>query len=93
LSLTRVKLHKIKSLEAIIYAIKKIGRTWTQSKFVNLKLKTLNNASFGLNEENVSDTLFVRPTSILIVLVDRVDNFKRINMKLQTSKLHKVGSK
>jgi hypothetical protein len=86
-------LHKIKSLEAIIYAIKKIERTWTQSKFVNLKLKTLNNASFGLNEENVSDTLFVRPTSILIVLVDRVDNFKRINMKLQTSKLHKVGSK
>jgi hypothetical protein len=73
--------------------LKEIKRIWTQSKFINLKLKTLNIASFRLNEKNVSDTLFVRPTSVLTVFADQVDNFKRINMKLQTSKLHKVGSK
>jgi len=32
-------------------------------------------------------------TSILTVLANRVDNFKRINMKLQTSKLSMVWSK
>jgi hypothetical protein len=50
--------------------LKEIGRTWTQSKFVNLKLKTLNNASFRLNEENISDTLFIRPAFVLTVLAD-----------------------
>jgi hypothetical protein len=32
-------------------------------------------------------------TSVLTVLVDRVSNFKRMKVELQTSKLSKVGSK
>jgi hypothetical protein len=49
--------------------------------------------SFRLNEDNVSDMFFDRLVSILIVLVDRVDNFKQMNVKLYTSKLHTVESK
>jgi hypothetical protein len=56
--------------------LKEIKRIGTQSKFVNPKLKTINNALFKLKEENVSDTSFGRPISILIVLANRVGNFK-----------------
>jgi hypothetical protein len=38
--------------------LKEIERIGTQSKFVNPKLKTINDASFKLKEENVSDTSF-----------------------------------
>ena len=62
--------------------LKEIERTCTQLKFVNPKLKTINNTSFKLNEENVSDTSFDRVTSVLIVLADRVGNFKQINTEL-----------
>jgi hypothetical protein len=53
-----------------------------QLKFANPKLKTLNDASFRFNKEKVSDTSFGRLASILIVLVDRVGNFKRMNVEL-----------
>ena len=72
---------------------KEIKRIWTQFKFINPKLKTLNDASFKLNEEYMSDTSFSKLIFILKVLVDRVGNFKKINMELQTSKLCKVVSK
>jgi hypothetical protein len=62
--------------------LKEIERTCTQLKFVNPKLKTINNTSFKLNEENVSDTSFDRVTSVLTVLADRVGNFKQINTEL-----------
>jgi len=50
--------------------IKNIGRTGTQSKFFIPKLKTLNNVSFRLNKENVSDMFFDRVASILIIVVN-----------------------
>jgi hypothetical protein len=73
--------------------LKKIERTRTQSKFFNPKLKNLNGASFKLHEENVRYISFDRLTSVLTILVDRVGNFKRMNVELQTFKLRKVGSK
>jgi len=79
LSLSWVKLHEIKSLEAITNIIKRI---WSQLKIVNPKLKILKDASFNLNKENVSDTSFARLTFVLIILVDRVDNFKWMNAEL-----------
>jgi hypothetical protein len=65
--------------------LKEIEKTWTRLKFINPKLKTLNNASFKLNKEYVSDTSFSKLTSILTVLTDRVDIFKRMNVQLQLS--------
>ena len=65
--------------------LKEIEKTWTRLKFINPKLKTLNNASFKLNKEYVSDTSFSKLTSILIVLTDRVGIFKRMNVQLQLS--------
>ena len=73
--------------------LKEIGRIRIQSKFFNPKLKNLNDASFRLHEENVRDMSFDRLTSVLTVLADRVGNFKRMNVELQTFKLRKVGSK
>ena len=73
--------------------LKEIERIWTQFKFINPKLKTLNDALFKLNEEYVSYTSFSKLISILKVLIDRVGNFKRMNVKLQISKLCKVVSK
>lgn len=73
--------------------LKEIERIWTQFKFINPKLKTLNDALFKLNEEYVSYTSFSKLISILKVLIDRVGNFKRMNVKLQISKLCKVLSK
>jgi hypothetical protein len=73
--------------------IKKIRRTGTQSKFFIPKLKTLNNVSFRLNKENVSHMFFDRIASILTVLVNSFDNFKRINVKLYIFKFHMVESK
>jgi hypothetical protein len=61
-------------------------------KFANLKLKTLNDTSFRFNKKKVSDTSFGRLTSDLIVLVDRISNFKRMNVELQTFKFSKVKS-
>jgi hypothetical protein len=65
--------------------LKEIEKTWTRLKFINPKLKTLNNASFKLNKEYVSDTSFSKLTSILTVLTDRVSIFKRMNVQLQLS--------
>jgi len=65
--------------------LKEIEKTWTRLKFINPKLKTLNNASFKLNKEYVSDTSFSKLTSILIVLTDRVGIFKKMNVQLQLS--------
>jgi len=50
--------------------IKKIERTGIQSKFFIPKLKILNNVSFRLNKENVSDMFFDRIASILTILVN-----------------------
>ena len=79
MSLTRVKLHKIKSFEAIIGAIK---RNWKNMDSIKIYQSPI-----------MSDTLFVRPTSVLTVLADRVYNFKQNNTELLTSKLCKVRSK
>jgi len=61
-------------------------------KFANLKLKTLNDTSFRFNKKKVSDTSFGRLTFDFIVLVDRIGNFKRMNVELQTFKFSKVKS-
>jgi len=53
-----VKLHEIKSLKAIIGAIKKIRRIGAQLKFFNPKSKTLKDTLFRIKEENVSDMSF-----------------------------------
>jgi len=65
--------------------LKEIEKTWTRLKFINFKLKTLNGASFKLNKKYMSDTSFSKLTSILTVLTDRIDNFKRMNVELQLS--------
>jgi hypothetical protein len=67
--------------------LKEIERIGTKSKFINPKLKTINDASFKLKEENVSDMFFGRPISILIILANQVGNFKLTNLKLQIYKL------
>ena len=69
-----------------------IGRARMRLKFANLKLKTLNDTSFRFNKKKMSDTSFGRLTFDLIVLVDRIDNFKRMNVELQTFKFSKVKS-
>ena len=53
--------------------LKEIEIIRTQSKIFNPKLKTPNDTSFRLDEENRSDTLFDGLVSILTVLVDRVE--------------------
>ena len=50
--------------------LKEIEIIGTQSKNFNPKLKTPNDASFRLDEENMSDTSFDGLVSILTVLVD-----------------------
>jgi hypothetical protein len=69
-----------------------IGRARMRLKFANLKLKTLNDTSFRFNKKKVSDTSFGRLTFDFIVLVDRIGNFKRMNVELQTFKFSKVKS-
>jgi hypothetical protein len=44
--------------------LKAIGRTRIELTFANLKLRTLNDVSFELNEEKVSDTMFLSWTSL-----------------------------
>jgi hypothetical protein len=62
--------------------LKTFERIETQLKFVNPKLKTLSNMLFRLNDKKMSDTLFGQLGFILTFLVDRVGNFKKINVKL-----------
>jgi len=84
---------KLKVLRQLCVQFKETGRTRTLLKFVNPKLKTINDASFRVNKENMSDMSFRKLAFFLTFLVDRVGNFKQINIELQTFKLHKVGSK
>ena len=44
--------------------LKTIERTRIELTFANLKLRTLNDVSFKLNEEKVSDTLFLSWASL-----------------------------
>jgi hypothetical protein len=64
--------------------LKAIRRTRIQLKFDNLKLRTLNDVSFRLNEEKMNDTSFV---SLHICF----DGFSSSSWQLQTNKCGVIG--
>jgi len=73
---------KLKIWRQLWVKLKAIKIAGTQMNFSNPKLKALYDASFRLNEANVSDTSFDKLAYVLTVLADRVGNFKQMNVEL-----------
>lgn len=77
---------KLKVWRQLRIQFKSIGRIETQLKFVTMYRSDLMKRRWMAHR--LSPCTFV-----LLILADRVGNFKRMNVELQTSKMSEVGSK
>jgi hypothetical protein len=94
LSLAGWNRKKLKVWRQLKVQLKAIWRIVAQLKFINLKSKTLNKASFRFNEKKRWVTCCsIDVASVLTALADRVGNFKYMNVELQTFKLSKIWFK